>query len=156
MVDKESLIRGLIGQLKKNDEERTRNNEERKRNEIEREELAAGLDDLCSDDVLNEKGETVGKRPRTKPVEPSKVMSAMIDQNSTLVRIKQENKELEEDFQEEHGTFTTFIGRLQDKLERLEKIAIEAGANRAAIALAMCDCNYKESRCSKCAEMLED
>ena len=73
-----------------------------------------------------------------------------------MVRIKQENKELKEDFQKEHGTCTTFIARLQDKLERLKKIAIETGANRAAIALAMCDCNYKESRCAKYAEMLVD
>ena len=141
MVDKESLTRELIGQLKKNDEERTRNNKERKRNEIEREELAARLDDLCSDDVLNEQGGTVCKRPRTKPVKPFKVMGAMFDQNSTLVRIQQENKELEGDLQEEHGPFTNFIGRLQGTLGRPEKITIEAGANRAAIALAMCDCN---------------
>ena len=89
-------------------------------------------------------------------------MSTAVEQQSLLVRVKQEKhsaaeerKEAVDDREDEHRDFTVFIENQKVKIDRLEKLAKDSGANLAEIALAKCNCQFAPARCSACANILQ-
>ena len=67
----------------------------------------------------------------------------------------EEKREAVDDKEDDHSYFTVFIENQKVKIDKLEKIAKESGANLAEIALAKCNCQFTTQQCSACADILQ-